>query len=89
MSLSELECSCTIALHRISVRQITSLHGCVYMVLLHLVMNCVGSGMGQSLIESHSVNENGKRIVSGVASKGYTPPLSEKPENRVRQRIHR
>ena len=31
---------------------------------LGLVLNCVDSGMGQSLIESHSVKKNGKQIVS-------------------------
>ena len=37
---------------------------------LCLVLNCVGSGMGRSVIESHSVKKNGKRIVSGVSSRG-------------------
>ena len=47
MSLSEFECTCTIALHWFVV------HGTD--LALRLVLNCVGLGMGRSPIESHNV----------------------------------
>ena len=56
MSLSEFECRGTIALHWCRKNH------CITLVCVHgtdlalrLVLNCVGSGMGRSPIESHSV----------------------------------
>ena len=56
MSLSEFKCSGTIALHWCKKNHCITwvrLHGTD--LALHLVLNCVGSGMGRSPIESHNV----------------------------------
>ena len=56
MSLSEFECSATIALHWCTKNHHITwvcVHGTD--LALRLVLNCVGSGMGRSPIESHSV----------------------------------
>ena len=56
MSLSEFECTGTIALHWCTTNHHITwvcVHGTD--LALHLVLNCVGSGMGRSPIESHNV----------------------------------
>ena len=70
MSLSEIECSGIIALHWcMTNHRITwvCVHGTD--LALRLVLNCVDSGMEEVQLSHTMLNENGKRIVSGVSSK--------------------